>query len=72
MKNAQIFTEEHLVHILNWIKEYKLPNPYRSSSIKLIFNEDEMIFSSKKFAIYWLNQNKAQFMGKEVNRITIL
>lgn len=74
MENLAIFTEKDLLAVLDWIKSHKISNPYRrgGSSIKFIFNDNEIIFSSKNFAIYWLAENKSKFVGKEVNRISIL
>ena len=74
MENLRIFNEKDFTIVLDWIKSHKPVNQYRrgGSSVKLLFNQDEMIFSSKNFAIVWLSQNKSKCIGKEVSRIAVL
>ena len=74
MESLAIFTEKDFTIVLDCIKNHKPTNQYRrgGSSVKFLFNKDEMIFSSKNFAIFWLNQNKSKFIGKEVSRISVL
>lgn len=73
MENLPIFNEKDLNNLLKSIKSLKLSNEFRrgGSSVKIIFNKDEMIFSSKQFAINWLIYNKSEFIGKSVTHISI-